>query len=101
MAEMRTKEVGIRKVHGSSVSGIVVLMLRSYLILIAISVVIASVISWYFANEWLEGFVYRTSIRWISFVLAGLLTMLVTVVTVSYHTIRTANVNPSESLRDE
>ena len=101
VAEMRTKEVGIRKVHGSSVSGIVVLMLRSYLILIAISVVIASVISWYFANEWLEGFVYRTSIRWISFVLAGLLTMLVTVVTVSYHTIRTANVNPSESLRDE
>ena len=101
VAEMRTKEVGIRKVHGSSVAGIVGLMLKSYLILIAISVVIASVISWYFANDWLEGFVYRTSIRWISFVLAGLLTMLVTVVTVSFHTIRSANVNPSESLRDE
>ena len=81
--------------------GIVGLMLNNYLILIGISIVIASFASWYFANNWLEGFVYRTPIRWISFVLAGLLTMLITVVTVSYHTLRSANVNPAESLRDE
>jgi putative ABC transport system permease protein len=101
VAEMRTKEVGVRKVHGSSVSGIVQLMLKDYLILIVISVVIASIVSWYFANNWLEGFVNRTNIRWVSFVFAGLLTMLITVLTVSYHTIRSANVNPADSLRDE
>ena len=101
VTEMRTKEVGIRKVHGSSVSGIVSLMLKNYLVLIVISIALASVISWYFANDWLEGFVYRTGISWVSFVLAGLLTLLITVIMVSYHTIRSANVNPAESLRDE
>jgi putative ABC transport system permease protein len=76
-------------------------MLRNYLVLIAISIVIAALISWYFANDWLEGFVHRTSISWVSFVFAGLLTMLITVLTVSYHTIRSANVNPADSLREE
>ncbi len=101
VTELRTKEVGIRKVHGSSIGGIVGLMLRDYLVLIAISVVLASLASWYFANSWLEGFVFRTQIRWISFVLAGMLTMIITLLTVSYHTLRSANVNPAESLRDE
>ena len=77
------------------------LMLKNYLVLMVISIALASVISWYFANDWLEGFVYRTGISWVSFVLAGLLTLLITVITVSYHTIRSANVNPAESLRDE
>jgi len=101
VAEMRTKEVGIRKVHGSSGGGIVGLMLRSYLLLIAISVVIASIASWYFANSWLDGFIYRTPIHWVSFLFAGLLTMIITMVTVSYHTIRSANTNPADSLRNE
>jgi putative ABC transport system permease protein len=101
VSEMRTKEVGIRKVFGSDVSGIVGLMLKNYLALAAVSVVLASAISWYFASNWLEGFVHRTSINWVSFVLAGLLTMLITVITVSYHTIRSANANPAESLRNE
>jgi putative ABC transport system permease protein len=101
VAEMRTKEVGIRKVHGSNVSGIVGLMLKSYLFLIAISILAASAISWYFANDWLEGFVFRTEIRWLTFVFAGMLTLLITVLTVSYHTVRSANINPAESLRDE
>jgi putative ABC transport system permease protein len=101
VAELRTKEIGIRKVHGSSVAGIVGIMLRSYVFLILISIVLASVISWYFTNNWLEGFVNRTGISWVSFVLAGLLTIAITVITVSYHTIRSANVNPSDSLRDE
>jgi putative ABC transport system permease protein len=101
ISELKTKEVGIRKVHGSSVQGIVSIMLKSYLVLIAISVVLAALVSWYFANDWLEGFVYRTRVNWLSFVLAGLLTLLITVITVSYHTIRSANVNPAESLRDE
>jgi putative ABC transport system permease protein len=101
VSEMRTKEVGIRKVFGSDVSGIVGLMLKNYLALAIVSVVLASAISWYFASNWLEGFVHRTSINWVSFVLAGLLTMLITVITVSYHTIRSANANPAESLRNE
>ncbi len=101
VSEMRTKEVGIRKVHGSSVGGIVGLMLREYLVLIGISIVIASIVSWYFASDWLEGFVHRTKLSWVSFVLAGLLTVFVTVVTVAFHTIRSANNNPAESLRNE
>jgi putative ABC transport system permease protein len=101
VSEMRTKEVGIRKIHGSSVGGIVRLMLRNYLVLIAISVTLAALISWYFANDWLEGFVHRTSVSWVSFVFGGLLTMLITVLNVSYHTVRSANVNPAESLREE
>jgi putative ABC transport system permease protein len=101
VAEMRTKEIGIRKVHGSSARNIVSLMLKSYLGLIAVSVVLAAIIAWYFASDWLEGFVHRTSINWLSFVFAGLLTLVITVITVSYHTLRSASINPAESLRDE
>jgi putative ABC transport system permease protein len=101
MSETRTREVGIRKVFGSDVAGIVRLMLKNYMVLIALSVILASIISYYFASEWLEGFVFRTRIRWITFVLAGFLTMIITVITVSFHTLRSALSNPAESLREE
>ena len=100
-AELRTKEIGIRKVFGSTVPGIVGLMLKNYLQLALVAIALAAVISWYFANDWLEGFVHRTTISWTSFVLAGLITLLITVITVSYHAIRSANANPAESLRNE
>lgn len=100
-SELRTREVGLRKVHGAQVTSIVKLMLRSYLQLILLAVLIASGISWYFARDWLASFVYHTDISWLSFVLSGLVMMAITAVTVSYHTIRTANVNPAASLRYE
>lgn len=100
-SEIRTREVGLRKVHGASVQRIVRLMLRSYLTLILVAVILASAVSLYLADNWLESFVYRTDINWLSFVLAGLVMLVITGITVSYHTIRSANVNPAESLKYE
>jgi putative ABC transport system permease protein len=93
--------VGIRKVHGASITKIVRLILSSYLQLILISIIIASIVSWYLAKDWLESFVYRTEINLVSFVLAGVVMMVITTITVSYHTIRSANANPAESLKYE
>jgi putative ABC transport system permease protein len=101
VTEQRTKEVGIRKVFGANISDIVDLMLRSYLFLVGISILVASAISYYFATKWLESFVYRTEIRWTTFLLAALITIVITLITVSLHTIRAGNLNPAESLRNE
>ena len=101
VTEQRTKEVGIRKVFGAEVSNIVNMMLKSYLYLAGISILIASAISYYFAKKWLESFVYRVDIKWTTFLLAALVTILITLLTVSLHTIRTGNLNPAESLRNE
>jgi putative ABC transport system permease protein len=101
VTEQRTKEVGIRKVFGANVKDIVVLMLKGYLYLACISIVLASVISYYFATKWLQSFVYRANIRWTTFVLAALITIIITIITVSLHTIRAGNLNPAESLRNE
>jgi putative ABC transport system permease protein len=101
VTEQRTKEVGVRKVYGANVSDIVNLMLRSYLFLVAISIIVASAISYYFATKWLESFVYRTGIKWTTFVLAALVTIVITILTVSIQTIRAGNLNPAESLRNE
>lgn len=68
---------------------------------ILISIIIASIVSWYLAKDWLESFVYRTEINLISFVLAGVVMMVITTITVSYHAIRSANANPAESLKYE
>jgi putative ABC transport system permease protein len=100
-SEIRTREIGLRKVHGANVPGIVRLMLKSYLQLILVAILLASFVSWYLADNWLESFVYRTEISWISFLLAGLVMLAITSITVSYHTVRSANVNPAESLKYE
>ena len=101
ISEQRTKEIGIRKVHGANVSDITWMMLRSFLVLVLAAIVFASAISWYFADNWLESFVHRTPIKWGSFVLASLLTIVLTVLTVGTHTIRAGRLNPAESLRNE
>jgi len=101
VTEQRTKEVGVRKVFGAYISDIVSLMLRSYLLLVGISILVASGISYYFASRWLESFAYRVDIKLTTFLLAALATILITIVTVSLHTIRAGNLNPAESLRNE
>lgn len=101
VAEMKTKEIGIRKVHGADVNSIISLMLKGFMILIIISIIIASAASYFFAKDWLESFVYRTEIRWISFVSAAALTLVITIITVSLHTLRASGINPAESLRYE
>jgi len=66
-----------------------------------LTIIIASVVSWYLANDWLESFVFRTEINWISFLMAGVIMLVITGITVIYHTVRSASVNPAESLRHE
>jgi putative ABC transport system permease protein len=100
-AGKRTKEIGIRKVLGSSVGNILFLLNKDFLKLILMANVIAWPISWILMNNWLENFPYRVSLSWSAFVLAGLLTLFVTLVTVSSQTLKASFANPSNSLRYE
>jgi putative ABC transport system permease protein len=97
----RTKEIGIRKVIGSSVSGIVNLLSKDFLKLVLISFFIAAPVSWYFMHRWLQDFAYRTSISWWIFVIAGISALLIALLTISVQAIRAAVANPVKSLRTE
>ncbi|HVW59975.1 MAG TPA: ABC transporter permease [Puia sp.] len=101
MAENRIKEIGVRKVLGASVTGIVSLLSRDFLRLVVISFIIAAPISWWGMHKWLQSYPYRVSIQWWVFVLAGLLSMGIALVTVSWQAIRAALANPARSLRSE
>ncbi len=100
-AEQRTKEIGVRKVLGASVSGIVALLSKDFLKLVAISIVIASPIAWYAMHFWLQDFAYKIDISWWIFALAGLLAVGIALLTVSFQSVRAALANPVESLRSE
>jgi putative ABC transport system permease protein len=97
----RTKEIGIRKVLGASVSGIVTLLSREFVVLVGVSFLIATPIAWYFMHRWLEGFAYKMSIGWWIFAAAGITALLIALVTVSYQALRAALANPVKSLRTE
>ncbi len=99
--EQRTKEIGIRKVLGASVSGIVRLLSKDFVKLVFIAFVIASPIAWWGMNEWLADFAYRIDIHWWVFAVAGLAATVIAMLTVSWQAIRAALANPVESLRDE
>ncbi|GAB3758324.1 ABC transporter permease [Spirosoma pomorum] len=100
-AEARTKEIGVRKVLGASVSSIVTLLSKDFLKLVFIAIVIASPIAWYITNRWLQDFAYRIAISWWVFALAGLLAVGIALLTVGLQSIRAALVNPVKSLRSE
>jgi putative ABC transport system permease protein len=97
----RTKEVGIRKVLGASVSNILNLLSREFLILVFIAFVIASPIAWLFMNRWLEDFAYRITIRLWVFAVGIVLSLLVALFAISFQTIKAAIANPVKSLRTE
>lgn len=100
-AEQRTKEIGIRKVLGSSVSSIVGLLSRDFLKLVLIGNLLAMPVAWYIMHRWMEGFAYRTSLSWWFFALAVLLSFFIAVVTLSLQSIRAALADPVRSLRTE
>ncbi|MEI9920563.1 MAG: ABC transporter permease [Bacteroidota bacterium] len=99
--ERRSKEIGIRKVLGATVNNILSMLSREFLLLVAISSVIAVPVGYYFMNEWLTGFAYHVSLNALMFVAAGALVLVVAWITVSLRTFRAASSNPVQSLRSE
>jgi putative ABC transport system permease protein len=100
-AEQRTKEIGIRKVLGATVSNITFLLSRNFIKLVSISILIATPISWLAMNKWLQGFAYRINIGWGIFVEVGGGTLLIALITISFQAIKAAIANPVRSLRSE
>jgi putative ABC transport system permease protein len=100
-AEQRSKEIGIRKVLGASVPGIVGLLSKDFLKLVLISIIIGVPIAWWAMNKWLAAFAYRTPVSWWMFGLAGLIAVFIAMFTVSFQAIRAAVANPTRSLKAE
>ncbi|MBB5285606.1 putative permease [Rhabdobacter roseus] len=100
-AEQRTKEIGVRKVLGASVTNLVGMLSRDFLKLVAIAALIAFPLAWYFLQNWLEKYAYRIEIEWWYFAVAGVAALLIALLTVSFQAIKAALMNPVKSLRSE
>ena len=98
-AERRTREIGIRKVLGASVPDIAVLLGRDFVLLVILALVIASPVAWIFMHRWLQDFAYRIAFGVDLFVLSGAALLSITLLTISWHSLRAARANPVESLR--
>jgi len=100
-AEKRTKEIGIRKVLGASISNVVTILSRDFLKLVIIALLISIPAAWLAANKWLENYPYRISLSWWLFASSGIIVVMVALVTVSFQAIKAAVANPVKSLRSE
>ncbi|MBO9152683.1 ABC transporter permease [Chitinophaga sp. GCM10012297] len=101
VARQRTKEIGIRKVLGASVSSITALLSKDFLQLVAIAIVISAPLAWFGMNKWLAEFPFRTPFPWWAMVAAGLLALVVAFLTISFQSVKAALLNPVRSLRSE
>ncbi|MEO1051985.1 MAG: ABC transporter permease [Bacteroidota bacterium] len=99
--EQRIKEIGIRKVHGANIGQLILLLSRSFALLVTIAFIITVPFTWYLMGEWLTSFAYRIEISPFTFLLAGLVALGIALLTVSYHAIKTALTNPVKALRYE
>jgi len=97
----RTKEIGIRKVLGASVSNIIYLLAKDFMLLVCIAFFIAVPVTWFVMNNWLHDFAYRISISWWIFLVAGFISLLIALITISFQSIKAAIANPVKSLRTE
>lgn len=100
-AQQRVKEIGIRKVLGASMTGIVALLSKDFIKLVLIAIVIAVPIGWYAMNRWLAVFAYRIELQWWIFVLAGSIAVVIALLTTSFQSLRAALMNPVRALRSE
>ncbi len=100
-AEQRQKEIGIRKVLGASVAGVVGLLSREFVLLVGIAFVLATPLAWWAMHKWLDAFAYRIPISWWMFAIAGVLSIVIALITVSFQAIKAALANPVKSLRSE
>jgi ABC-type antimicrobial peptide transport system permease subunit len=101
IAEQRTREIGIRKALGASIGSIIYLLNTRFVVPILIAMIIAAPIAWYATNRWLEDFAYKIEFNWGLVGLAGLVALMISLITVSYESVKAANVNPVKSLRSE
>jgi putative ABC transport system permease protein len=100
-AQQRFKEIGIRKVLGSSVPQIVGILAADFIKLVVISMVIAFPVGYYLMNKWLQDFTYRIDVEWWVFIVAAIITVFIAFVTISFRSIKAALMNPVKSLRTE
>jgi ABC-type antimicrobial peptide transport system permease subunit len=100
-AQQRVKEIGVRKVLGASVTNIVSMLARDFLILVCIAIAIAAPLAYLGVNKWLQDFAFRINIGWASFVIAAVAAILIALITVSFQAIKAAIANPVKSLRTE
>ena len=100
-AQKRQKEIGIRKVIGASVSDVVTMLSKDFLVLVCLALVIAIPVSWWALNKWLESFAYRIHLSPLIFIFTGIIVILITLLTISFQSIKSAIANPVTSLRSE
>ncbi|HTD98255.1 MAG TPA: ABC transporter permease [Mucilaginibacter sp.] len=100
-AQVRTREIGVRKVLGASITRIIGLLATDFIKLVFISIIIAVPIAWFAMNKWLQTFAYKTSVGWWVFVAAGLIAILIAFITISFQSVKAALMNPVKSLRSE
>jgi putative ABC transport system permease protein len=101
MAERRLKEIGVRKVMGASVSQIMAMMSKEFVKLVLFAFIVAVPLAWYAMEKWLEGFEYKTPLNIAPFVYAGLAALVIALVTISYESLKAANMDPAKTLRNE
>ena len=101
MIEQRGKEISVRLVLGASVNSILKLLANNFIRLVIVSFIISIPIAWYMTTSWLEDYTYRVALTWDVFVLAGVMVLMIALLTISYQSFKAALVNPAKSLRSE
>lgn len=100
-ANQRTKEISVRKVLGASSFGIVRLLSRDFTVLVAVALLFGAPVAWYFTRQWLETFAFRITLSPTPFLVAGIIVFLFTILTISYHGVKSALINPAETLKED